>query len=265
MTSIPLWPSTVPHAQGNAPHDIPTLDCYEPFGESFSDCAVLILPGGGYGQLSSQEGEGYAGMFQLWGFHSFVCNYRLGSNGYRHPVMFDDAARALRMVRSFAAERKFNPNKVVIIGSSAGGHLAATLLTKWDHGNPDSEDSIERMSSRPDLGILCYPVITMRDDQHTHTGSRANLLGEDPSAEQIEFLSAEQHVGPDTPPCFVWHTVEDGAVTVENSLLFAQALRSAGVGFELHCYEQGGHGLGMKDGITWSEDCRRWLGQRLHG
>ncbi len=265
MNSIPLWSSQVPHARGDAPHDVPTLDCYQPFGTSFSDCAILILPGGGYGQLSAQEGEGYAGMFQLWGFRSFVCNYRLGSHGYRHPVMFDDATRALRLVRSMAEELEFDPDKVVIIGSSAGGHLAATVLTKWDPGDPHASDPIERVSSRPDLGILCYPVISLKNDRHTHAGSRANLLGETPSAQETELLSAECHVRPDTPPCFIWHTVEDGAVPVENALLFAHALRTAGVGFELHCYERGGHGLGMKDGITWSDDCRRWLTQRLRG
>ncbi len=263
MSSVRLWNPPVPHAKGEAPHDTPTLDCYEPFGTSFSDCAVLILPGGGYGHLSAQEGEGFAGMFQLWGFHSFVCNYRLGSAGYRHPVMFDDATRALRLVRSLAGDLGFNPKKVVLIGSSAGGHLAATVLTKWDPGDPAAEDPIERLSSRPDLGILCYPVITLGDEHFNHAGSRANLLGEAPPSQQIEFLSAERHVGPDTPPCFIWHTVEDAAVPVENSLLFAQALRSAGVGFELHCYEHGGHGLGMKDGIPWSDDCRRWLARRL--
>lgn len=265
MNSVPLWNSSIPHSKGDSPHDIPTLDCYQPLGTSFSDCAVLILPGGGYGILSEQEGEGYAGMFQLWGFHSFVCHYRLGSNGYRHPVMFDDATRALRLVRSLAEDRGFHPNKVVLVGSSAGGHLAATLLTKWDRGNPGAEDPVERFSSRPEFGVLCYPVITLEDGPYTHEGSRANLLGETPSAQQTEFLSAERHVCPDTPPCFIWHTVEDEAVPVENALFFAQALRSAGVGFELHCYEHGEHGLGMKDGITWSDDCRRWLARRLRG
>ena len=221
----------------------------------------MILPGGGYGGLSSQEGEGFAGVFQLQGFKAFVLNYRLGSDGYRHPVMLADAARALRIVRSRAASDGFDPNKIVIIGSSAGGHLAATLLTKWDEGNPGSPDPVERMSSRPDLGILCYPVITM--GTATHGGSRENLLGADPSEALCAELSAEKHVTPQTPPCFVWHTWEDPAVPVENPLLFVTALRKAGVPFECHIYQDGGHGLGMKDDVTWHGDCLRWLEKRL--
>ena len=261
MQSIPLWSEPTPHAKGNAASDIPTLDIYEPFGAKFADCAVLIIPGGGYGMLSSQEGEGFAGVFQLQGFKAFVLNYRLGSNGYRHPVMLADAARALRLVRSRAASDGFNPDKIVIIGSSAGGHLAATLLTKWDEGNPDDPDLVERLSSRPDLGILCYPVVTMCSS--THGGSRDNLLGLGASEALCAELSAEKHVNSKTPPCFVWHTWEDPSVPVENPLLFVTALRKAGVPFECHIYQDGGHGLGMKDDATWHGDCLRWLKKRL--
>ncbi|MEI6073629.1 MAG: alpha/beta hydrolase [Verrucomicrobiae bacterium] len=261
MHSIPLWPGRAPHAKGDAAGDIPTLDIYEPFGTKFPDAAMLILPGGGYSMLSSQEGEGFAGVFQLHGFKAFVLNYRLGSDGYRHPVMLVDAARALRIVRSRAATDGFDPNKIAIIGSSAGGHLAATLLTKWDDGNPDDPDPVERISSRPDLGILCYPVITM--SSFSHGGSRENLLGTGSSEAMQAELSAENHVTSTTPPCFVWHTWEDPCVPVDNPLLFVAALRKAGVPFECHIYQNGGHGLGMKDGITWQEDCIRWLEQRL--
>jgi acetyl esterase/lipase len=262
MHAIPLWPGPAPHAKGDAAADIPTLDIYEPFGTKFPDAAILILPGGGYGGLSSQEGEGFAGVFQLQGFKAFVLNYRLGSDGYRHPVMLADAARALRIVRSRATTDGFDPNKIAIIGSSAGGHLAATLLTKWDAGNPDDPDPVERVSSRPDLGILCYPVITMGES--THGGSRDNLLGTDAPKALREELSAENHVNAKTPPCFVWHTWEDPGVPVDNPLLFVSALRKAGVPFECHIYQDGGHGLGMKDGITWHEDCLRWLERRLN-
>ena len=261
MKSIPLWSTDVPHARGDAPHDLPTLDIYEPFGQAFADCAILILPGGGYGGLSAQEGEGFAGLFQLWGFKSFVCNYRLGVHGYRHPVMLHDAARALRIIRSRAGEFGINPRKIVVIGSSAGGHLAATLLTKWDNGQPDHADPVERASSRPDLGVLCYPVITL--GENTHSGSRGNLVGDSPSPEVIADLSAELHVRKDTPPCFVWHTGEDTAVPVHNALVFIQALHSAGVPFEFHCYEHGHHGLGMKDESPWVNDCLRWLRKKL--
>lgn len=261
MKTIPLWPGTAPASRGNAPHDQPTLDIYTPFGTTFADAAVVILPGGGYEMLSEQEGEGFAGLFQLWGFKAFVCNYRLGVHGYRHPVMLLDVARAVRTVRARAGEWGINPRKIVLVGSSAGGHAAATLLTKWDEGKPKDPDPIERVSSRPDLGVLCYPVITMTEK--THGGSRDNLLGPTPTAEQITALSAELHVRSDTPSCFIWHTWEDESVPVHNAMLFAEALHNAGVPFELHCYEHGGHGLGMKDDSPWVDDCLRWLRRKL--
>lgn len=241
--------------------DGPTLDCYEPFGEAFQDAAVILLPGGGYEFLSAQEGEGFAGIFQLWGFKTFVCNYRLGSQGHRHPAMLHDAARAVRIVRAHAKEWGIHPRKIILIGSSAGGHLAATLLTKWDDGQPNHVDPVERVSSRPDLGVLCNPVITMKTA--THGGSRRNLLGENPTPELIAELSAENHVTSQTPPCFVWHTHADPAVPVANALYFINALHAAGVPFEFHVYQDGGHGLGMKDGHPWADDCLRWLRRRL--
>ena len=260
--SLPLWPAdSTPHAKGTRPEDIPTLDIYTPFGADFTDAAVLILPGGSYGGLSAQEGEGFAGIFQLLGFKAFVLNYRLGSNGYRHPVMIRDAARALKTVRARAQSDGFDPRKIILIGSSAGGHLAASLLAKWDDGHPGDPDPVERESSRPDLGILCYPVITM--GTHTHEGSRANLLGTDPDPRLVSELSIEEQAHAGMPPCFVWHTWEDPAVPVDNTLLFAQALRKAGVPFECHIYQDGGHGLGMKDSHPWTRDCIRWIEKRL--
>ena len=259
--TIPLWPQNTPHAKGTASGDTPTLDIYEPFGKAFHDTAILILPGGGYGALSAQEGEGFAGVFQLHGFKAFVLNYRLGSNGYRHPVMLMDAARALRLVRSRATTDGFDPGKIVIIGSSAGGHLAATLLTGWDAGNPNDPDPVERESSRPDFGVLCYPVISM--GAVTHKGSRNNLLGNDPDPALVSQLSTDLQVNDRTPPCFVWHTWEDPAVPVDNTLLFVQALRNAGVPFECHIYQDGLHGLGMKDGHHWIVDCLQWMKMRL--
>jgi acetyl esterase/lipase len=261
MQSIPLYSSPGDLVRSDAPEHFPTLDIYEAFGKSFSDAAVIILPGGGYEVLSTQEGEGYAGMFQLWGFKAFVCNYRLGSNGYRHPVMLRDAARAVRLVRSRATEWGINPDKIVLVGSSAGGHLAATLLTRWDAGQPDHPDPVERVSSRPSFGVLCYPVITMGEG--TNDWSRQNLLGDQPSPEMIEGLSAERQVTSKTPPCFVWHTHEDEMVPVRNALLFINALHRCAVPFEFHVYQDGAHGLGMKDGAPWAQDCLRWLERRL--
>jgi len=174
--------------------------------------------------------------------------------------MLEDVARAVRVVRSKAREWRIDPARVGVMGSSAGGHLASTLLTHFDSGRPDSDDPIERESSRPDLGILCYPVITM--GQFTHEGSKRNLLGENPSSELVQHLSNELQVTRQTPPVFIWHTLEDTAVPVENSLAFAAAMRQAGVPFDLHIYERGRHGIGLANGHPWTRDCLFWLSQR---
>ena len=209
--------------------------------------------------LSAQEGEGFAGWLRLLGYHAFVLNYRLGSNGYRHPSMWNDATRALRILRSRRSE--WGVRDFGVIGSSAGGHLAATPLTQWDRGLPNSPNPVKKESSRPDYGILCYPVITTK--KQTHSGSRALLIGEDASPELKDALSVEKQVTPETPPCFLWHTVDDGAVPVDNSQNFAMALRGQGVSFELHCYEQGVHGLGMKNGHPWTIPLLPWLRTRV--
>jgi acetyl esterase/lipase len=163
---------------------------------------------------------------------------------------------------------KLDPHRLGIIGSSAGGHLASTLLTHFDAGQADATDPIDRVNCRPDLGVLCYPVITMGDE--THHGSRENLLGKDPSPALIQELSNELHVTAETPPCFIFHTYDDGGVPVENSLMFATALGKAKVPFELHIYEHGAHGLGLgtqSADITqmhaWTRECQRWL--KEHG
>ena len=226
----------------------------------------MICPGGGYGGLAAHEGKGYAQFLQMHGINAFVLKYRLGSASYRHPVMLGDAARALRTVRANAGAWKIDPDKIGIMGSSAGGHLASTLLTHFDEGDAAAKDPIERVSSRPDLGILCYAVISM--GPLTHRGSRKNLLGAEPSAKLIKELSNELQVTPQTPPTFLWHTANDGAVKVENSLAFATALSKAKVPFALHVFENGRHGLGLaskppyKDTHPWAGDLLYWLHQR---
>jgi acetyl esterase/lipase len=265
--SFPLWPEGAPGALGKEPKDTPTLTPFLPDPSAATGAALVICPGGGYGGLAPHEGEGYARFFSEHGIAGFVLKYRLGSSGYHHPAMLQDAARAVRLLRARAAEWKLDPKRVGIIGSSAGGHLASTLLTHFDGGKPDSDDPIERQSSRPDLGILCYPVISFV--KSAHQGSIKNLLGENPSPELLKELSNEIQVTKDTPPCFIWHTGEDKGVLPENSLMFADALRKAGVPFDLHIYEKGGHGIGL--GSTpyggggrhpWSADCIFWLKQR---
>jgi len=268
-TPVPLWPAGAPGALGDGPGHSPTLTPYLPEAGSGSGAALLVCPGGGYGMLADHEGHDYALWLGSLGIASLCLRYRLGTDGYRHPRMLEDAARALRTVRANAAAWAIDPARIGVMGSSAGGHLAASLLTHFDAGQADAADPIERVSSRPDLGILCYPVITL--GPLGHAGSRQNLLGDDPPAELVELLSNERQVTPHTPPCFLWHTWEDGAVPVENSLLFATALRQSGVPFDLHIYESGAHGLGLGDeppfanAHPWVRDLRFWLEQRGFG
>ena len=261
---VHLWPGAAPGALGTDDKDIPTLTPFLAKPELATGAAVVICPGGGYGGLAGHEGKDYALWLNTQGIAGFVLKYRLGSGGYRHPIMLGDAARAVRLVRARAAEWKIDAKRVAIMGSSAGGHLASTLLTHFDAGDAAASDVVERQSSRPDLGILCYAVISM--GPNTHEGSKANLLGNSPSPELVKLLSNELQVTAQTPPCFLWHTWEDNAVKVENSLEFATALRRAGVRFDLHIYEKGGHGMGLGGNpsdpsklLDWTRDCASWL------
>lgn len=260
---VPLWPAGAPGALGNSDNDIPTLTPYLPDATNATGAAMVICPGGGYAHLAPHEGNDYALWLNQHGVTCFVLKYRLGSNGYHHPAMLNDAARAVRWVRAHADDFKIDAHRVGIMGSSAGGHLAATLMTHFDAGNPGSDDVIERQSSRPDLGILCYAVISF--GEFAHTGSRDYLLGTNQTPEMIRELSAELQVTPQTPTCFLWTTYEDKTVPPENTLLFATALRKNGVPFDLHIYEKGGHGMGLKDKPPflhphpWANDCLFWL------
>ena len=262
--SFPLWPDAAPGALGQAAKDVPTLTPFFPSQEKWTGAAIIVCPGGGYGHLAAHEGEGYARWLTDNGIAAFVLKYRLGSDGYRHPAMLQDGARAIRLVRANAAEWRLDPKRIGIVGSSAGGHLAATVLTHFDAGDTNAADVVERQSSRPDVGILCYAVITM--GKYTHQGSRNNLLGTNASPALVEELSNELQVTKETPPCFVWHTFEDKTVPVENSLQFAGALRKVGVPFDLHIYQKGGHGMGLgrrdydpEKFHPWAHDCIYWL------
>jgi acetyl esterase/lipase len=266
QTPIPLWPEGAPGALGTNSNDIPTLTVYLPDATNVTGAAMVICPGGGYQHLAPHEGNDYALWLNQHGVTCFVLKYRLGSNGYRHPAMLNDAARAVRWVRAHADTYKVDVKRVGIMGSSAGGHLAATLLTHFDGGDANATDPIERQSSRPDLGILCYAVITM--GEYTHKGSHNYLLGSNAPPELVQELSNELHVTSNTPPCFIWTTFEDKTVPMENSLMFATALRKNNVPFDLHVYEKGGHGMGLKDKAPfahphpWAGDCLFWLKQQ---
>ena len=190
-----------------------------------------------------------------------LLKYRLGPR-YNHPSPMLDATRAMRMVRARAKEWDLDPNRIGIWGFSAGGHLASTIATHFDGGDPNAADPIERASSRPDIAVLAYPVISM-DAVITHAGSRRNLLGDNPSPELVELLSNERQVTPQTPPTFLFHTVGDDVVRVENSLLFAEGLRKAKVPYEMHIFEKGPHGVGLAQsdpalGI-WPRLLENWL------
>lgn len=262
--AIPLWADGAPNALGKEAADVPTITPF-PAAENATGAAIVIFPGGGYARLSDiKEGSDVAKWLNTLGISAFVVKYRLGMR-YHQPNQLLDAARALRTVRSRAKEWNVDPDRIGILGFSAGGHLASTLGTHFGAGKPDDKDVVERVSSRPDLMILIYPVITMGD--FTHAGSKKNLLGESPAAELIKQNSNELQVTKETPPTFLVHTMTDAGVPVENSMMFATALRKASVPFEFHLYERGPHGFGLAPTnpilASWTGRCADWFG--LHG
>ena len=261
---IVLFPEGAPNAVGKLPEDIPTLTPFLAAKETATGAAIVVCPGGGYSHLSEvKEGNDVAKWLNSLGISAFVLKYRLGMR-YHQPAPLQDAARALRTVRARAKEWNLDVSKIGILGFSAGGHLASTLGTHFDAGKTDAKDEIERVSSRPDVQILIYPVITMGN--LTHGGSKKNLLGENPAPELVKLYSNELQVTKDTPPAFLAHAVADSAVPIENSLMFASALRKAGVPFELHLYEQGPHGFGLAPMnpilASWTQRCADWLSLR---
>lgn len=259
-TPAPLWPMDTAFAENVTP---PTLTRYDPSPGKKTGASVVVCPGGGYGMLADHEGKDVALWLNTLGITAFVLHYRLGPHS-RHPAMLQDVARAVQTVRRMA--ENLDPARIGILGFSAGGHLASTLATHFEAGNPQATDALDRFSSRPDLTILIYPVISLQEP-HGHGGSRQNLLGADASEELIASLSNHLHVTPGTPPTFLVHTSDDAGVPAENSLLLALALRAAGVPVELHLYEQGPHGFGLAEGDpvlgTWPAHCAAWL--KRHG
>ena len=267
---FPLWPGGAPGALGKEAKDIPTLTPFFAPPDKATGAAFIICPGGGYAHLAPHEGLHYAIWLNEQGIAGFVLKYRLGSGGYRHPAMLQDVQRAIRYVRANADQWSLDPNRIGVMGSSAGGHLAATALTHFDGGNPYAVDPVERVGSRPDLGILCYAVITM--GANTHAGSKLLLLGDNPDPKLVEYLSNEKQVSDETPPVFIFHTFEDRTVKVENALDFAGALRRHGVPFSLHIYPKGAHGMGLGSAQwdpgsrhPWTYECSLWLKEQGYG
>lgn len=263
---ILLWSNGAPGALGDGPADKPSITPYLSTTVKPTGAAIIVCPGGAYAHLADHEGAPVAEWLNSLGIRAFVLKYRLGPNGYRHPAMLQDAQRAIRYVRSHALELGIDPNRIGILGFSAGGHVASSAGTHFDSGNSSSTDLIERVSSRPDLMALIYPVISM--GKFGHAGSRQNLLGKEPQPDLVELMSNEKQVTKDTSPAFLAHTENDSTVPVENSMVFAEALRKAGVGFELHIFEKGprhGFGLGVSDPVVgvWPKLCEQWL--RRHG
>jgi acetyl esterase/lipase len=241
---IRLWDGAAPGALGDAEEDKPTLTLYAPFMAKTPTAAVIVIPGGGYGWLATNhEGRQVANWFNAMGITAFVLRYRLGPK-YHHPVELGDAQRAIRMVRARAKEFSVLPDKIGVLGFSAGGHLASTAETHFDAGNAAAADPIDRVSSRPDFAILCYPVISFVAE-YSHMGSAENLLGKNADPALLKSLSNEFQVTAQTPPTFLWTTSTDQTVPPQNSVAFYLALLKAGVSAELHVFAEAPHGVGL--------------------
>jgi acetyl esterase/lipase len=262
--TILLWPDGAPGALGNDDVDRPSLTIFRATREP-SGTAVIIAPGGSYTGLSmNHEGRFVAGLFAASGVTAFVLKYRLGPR-YHHPIELGDAQRAIRLVRTRAADFGIAPDRIGMMGFSAGGHLTATAGTHFDAGTPGAADPIDRASSRPDFLILAYPVISF-DPAIAHAASLRNLLGERPDAALVEDLSNDRRVTPQTPPTFLFHTDADSGVVPEHSVRFYLALRRNHVPAELHIFEKGPHGVGLALNdpalSAWSTLLRAWMNGR---
>jgi len=264
IQTIKLWPGDAPQAKGKACEDTPTLTIFSPRRGAANGSAVVIFPGGAYRMLAGDlEGREIADWFTARGFRAFVLSYRLTSNGYVLPVPLLDARRAIQTVRARARDYFIDPNRIVVIGFSAGGHLAALSGTQFVPGNPDADDPIDRASSRPDYLVLGYPWIgaISSDTSHLSYCKIFNLM------DQCEALrlaySPDLFVTKDTPPTFWYHTFDDQTVPVEQGLRFYEALVKAGVPAEAHIFAHGAHGSGLGKGDAaldqWPSLLEVWL------
>jgi acetyl esterase/lipase len=259
---IPLWSGAAPGALGSDETDIPAITVYLPRTVAPNTPAVIVCPGGSYRALASNhEGRQVASYLNSLGMAAFVLRYRLGPR-YHHPIELGDAQRAIRLVRSHAADWRIDPARVGIMGFSAGGHLAMSASTHFDAGASGAADAVDRAGSRPDFAVLGYPVISMTEEW-THKGSRTNLLGDSPDPELAKSLSGERAVTRETPPTFLFQTNEDTTVPAENAVHYYLALRKAAVPAEMHVFEKGPHGVGLANDdpalSAWSALLANWL------
>lgn len=264
QTETLLWPSGLPDGEAPQGAPLPTLTAYPAPTETANGAAMVVCPGGGYVAHADHENEPIARWLNSLGIAVWVLRYRLSPH-FKHPAMLNDASRAVRTVRANVADWKIDPNRIGILGFSAGGHLVTTLATHWDAGRPDHADPIERVSSRPDLVVPIYPVVVMQGP-FAHEFCRNCLFGAMPDPELTALYSNELQVTEQTPPMFLVHSRDDYVVPVENSLLLAMALSKARVPFELHVYEGGGHGYGLGAeqafAFEWPARCENWMRAR---
>jgi len=267
IQTIRLWPGPAPQATGTGCFDIPAITVMGPRQGAANGSAIVIFPGGGYGMLAADlEGREVADWFTARGFAAFIVSYRLTSHGYVMPVPLLDARRAIETVRARAADYHIAPDRIGVIGFSAGGHLAALASTEPVPGDSDSEDAVSRVSSRPDFVVLGYPWLGAigTDMDHLNYCKQYNLM--DQCAQLIQNYSPELHVTKDTPPTFIFHTFDDQTVPVEQSLTYYDALVKAGVPSELHVFAHGEHGSGLGKGDPsldqWPVLLETWLRAR---
>ena len=265
QTVLPVWPNGAPGAVGTEDADRPSLTVYLPAPGQATGTAIVVCPGGGYvRQAMDHEGHQVARLLTSRGVAAFILQYRVGPR-YHHPAMLQDVLEAIRLVRRRSAEFSLKPDRIGVLGFSAGGHLASSAATLFDapEGRAGSPAAADPTSARPDFAVLAYPVIVMGEPAVTHKGSQENLLGAHPSADLIGRLSTDRQVTPRTPPTFLFHTHADTAVPPENSVRFYLALVSAGVPAELHIFEQGAHGVGLAPHDpalrTWADLLFTWL------
>lgn len=266
IKSEPLWPDGAPGALGDEAKDKPQLMVSLPDKAKATGAAIVVCPGGGYGHLAmDHEGRQIAEWLNSFGVAAFICDYRHRGKGYGHPAPLQDVQRAIRTVRARAKEFGVDPERIGVLGFSAGGHLASTAATHFDAGDAESDDPIQQASCRPDFACLCYAVIAF-DEPFTHKGSQRNLLGAEASEDLIRKFSNEKQITKETPPTFLWHTSEDTGVPPQNSVVFYEQLKAHGVPAEMHIFEKGRHGLGLAQSTPgarmWPALFEEWLNSR---